>query len=127
VGGVGWIRGVEWVPYQRRTFVTPAFPGFTSGHSTFSRSAAEVLTELTGAFRRARQLHRLPGYLSFEGGRDAGHLAVGHVLTPLTRQGSRGCGWHSSHLMTSVAHRNSEAGRRAVAKAISFFDGTAVP
>jgi hypothetical protein len=29
--------------------VTPAFPGFTSGHSTFSRSAAEVLTELTGS------------------------------------------------------------------------------
>jgi hypothetical protein len=29
--------------------VTPAFPGFVSGHSTFSRAAAEVLTELTGS------------------------------------------------------------------------------
>ncbi len=43
-----WIRAVEWVPYQPRTFVTPAFPGFVSGHSTFSRTAAEVLTALTG-------------------------------------------------------------------------------
>jgi hypothetical protein len=35
---VGWMRALEWIPYQRRTFVTPAFPGFISGHSTFSRA-----------------------------------------------------------------------------------------
>jgi hypothetical protein len=46
--GARWIRGIEWVPYQKRTFVTPAFPGFTSGHSTFSRAAAEVMTHFTG-------------------------------------------------------------------------------
>jgi hypothetical protein len=48
-GGVDWIRAVEWVPYQRATFVTPAFAGYVSGHSTFSRAAAEVLTALTGS------------------------------------------------------------------------------
>jgi hypothetical protein len=37
------------VPYQKSTFVTPAFPGYTSGHSTFSRAAAEVLTRFTGS------------------------------------------------------------------------------
>jgi hypothetical protein len=46
--GVGWILGTRWVPYQRPTFVTPAFPGFVSGHSTFSRAAAEVLAGYTG-------------------------------------------------------------------------------
>ena len=46
---VQWMRALEWIPYQRRTFVTPAFPGFVSGHSTFSRSAAEVLTAFTGS------------------------------------------------------------------------------
>ena len=49
IGGVGWIRAVEWVPYQRSTFVTPAFAAYVSGHSTFSRAAAEVLTEITGS------------------------------------------------------------------------------
>ena len=39
----------SWVPYQRTNFVTPAFPGYPSGHSTFSRSAAEVLTAMTGS------------------------------------------------------------------------------
>lgn len=48
VSGVGWILGIDWVPYQRATFVTPAFAAYTSGHSTFSRAAAEVMTTLTG-------------------------------------------------------------------------------
>ncbi len=47
--GVGWVRAVEWITYQRRTFVTPAFPGFISGHSTFSRAGAEVLAQITGS------------------------------------------------------------------------------
>jgi len=38
----------KWWPYQRPTFVTPPFAGYISGHSTFSRAAAEVLTKLTG-------------------------------------------------------------------------------
>jgi hypothetical protein len=29
--------------------VTPPFPGYISGHSTYSRAAAEVLTRLTGS------------------------------------------------------------------------------
>jgi hypothetical protein len=45
--GVGWIRAVEWVPYQRPTFVTPAFASYVSGHSAFSRAGAEVLTAFT--------------------------------------------------------------------------------
>ena len=48
MAGVGWIRAREWWPYQRPTFVTPPFAGYVSGHSTFSRAAAEVLTALTG-------------------------------------------------------------------------------
>ncbi len=48
VAGVGWIFASEWWPYQRPTFVTPPFAGFVSGHSTFSRAAAEVLTAFTG-------------------------------------------------------------------------------
>ncbi|MFD2823551.1 T9SS type A sorting domain-containing protein [Lacinutrix iliipiscaria] len=48
IAGVDWIYGENWWPYQRATFVTPPFAGYVSGHSTFSRAAAEVLTLLTG-------------------------------------------------------------------------------
>lgn len=46
--GVGWILAENWWPYQRKTFVTPPFAGYISGHSTYSRAAAETLTLLTG-------------------------------------------------------------------------------
>ncbi len=49
VSGVGWIAAVDWVPYQRASFVSPAFPAYVSGHSTFSRAGAEVLTAITGS------------------------------------------------------------------------------
>ena len=47
VGGVDWIRAVDWVPYQMPSFVTPSFAGYVSGHSAFSRAAAEVLAAFT--------------------------------------------------------------------------------
>jgi hypothetical protein len=46
---ISWILGADWVPYQLPTFVTPSFQGYVSGHSTFSRAAAEVLTGITGS------------------------------------------------------------------------------
>ena len=48
-GGSAWILGDRWIPYQQVGFVTPPFPGYTSGHSGFSRAAAEVLSALTGS------------------------------------------------------------------------------
>lgn len=46
---VRWMLAKDWLPFQRKTFNTPAFPGYISGHSTFSRSAAEVLARITGS------------------------------------------------------------------------------
>ena len=46
--GVGWVLAESWEPYQRPSFVSPNFAGYVSGHSTFSRAAAEVLTAFTG-------------------------------------------------------------------------------
>ena len=48
LAGVDWILSENWWPYQRPSFVTPPFAGYVSGHSTYSRAAAEVLTRLTG-------------------------------------------------------------------------------
>lgn len=49
VAGVDWILGTHWWPYQLPSFVTPPFAGYLSGHSTFSRAAADVITQLTGS------------------------------------------------------------------------------
>ncbi len=47
--GVVWTLAGNWVSYQRPTFVTPPFPGYVSGHSTFSRAGAETLVRMTGS------------------------------------------------------------------------------
>ena len=70
-GGVSWIPAVDWVPYQLPTFVTPAFAGYVSGHSTFSRAAAEVLTAFTGNSYFPGGLYEVPvpaGSLKIEQG-----------------------------------------------------------
>ena len=71
LGGVDWIRAVEWVPYQKATFVTPAFAGYVSGHSAFSRAAAEVMAAMTGSeyFPGGMSSWTIPaGSLEFESG-----------------------------------------------------------
>lgn len=74
VGGVRWIRAVEWIPYQKPSFVTPSFAAYVSGHSTFSRAAAEVLTGFTGSpyFPEGLGEWTIPaGSLEFEAGPEA--------------------------------------------------------
>ncbi len=46
---VRWMLAKDWLPYQRKTFVTPSFPGYASGHSSFSRAGAEALALITGS------------------------------------------------------------------------------
>ncbi len=75
IGGVEWILAVDWVPYQAPTFVTPSFSGYVSGHSTFSRASAEVLTGITGTefFPDGLGTWRIaPDALEFEAGTDDG-------------------------------------------------------
>ncbi|CAD7698096.1 unnamed protein product [Ostreobium quekettii] len=46
--GVGKVEASSWQPYQATTFVTPPFPGYVSGHSTFSAAGAAVLRDYFG-------------------------------------------------------------------------------
>lgn len=69
--GTRWILAKDWQPYQQASFVTPAFAGYVSGHSGFSRASAEVLTLVTGDpyFPGGMGTHLAPaGSLGFEFG-----------------------------------------------------------
>lgn len=68
-GGARWMLATAWKPYQLPSFVTPSFAGYVSGHSTFSRAAAEVLTAFTGTAYFPGGISRISfpeGSLSFE-------------------------------------------------------------
>ena len=40
--------GRYWLPYQELNFVTPPFPDFVSGHSTFSSTSAKLFCYMFG-------------------------------------------------------------------------------
>lgn len=59
--GIGMMAGENWMPYQLPTFITPPFPEFTSGHSTFSAAGAEILRRFTGSDRFGGSHSAAPG------------------------------------------------------------------
>lgn len=59
--GTRSMDGADWLPYQAPTFPTPAFPEYSSGHSTFSAAGAELLRLFTGS-------DRFGGWVTFPAG-----------------------------------------------------------
>jgi len=132
--GVKWIRAVEWVPYQKQTFVTPAFPGYTSGHSTFSRAAAEVLTRFTGSAYFPGGLGEFVGtansYLTFERGPTTDvHLQWATYYDAADQAGQSRL-WGGIHIQADDFNgrlTGSQLGIGAYDKAVQYFDGTVGP
>lgn len=133
LGGVAWIRAVEWMPYQLRTFVTPAFPGFISGHSTFSRAAAEALTAITGSAFFPGGLGEFvtpAGYLRFEEGPTQEVRLQWATYYDAADQAGQSRIWGGIHIEPDDffgRQTGSLVGLAAVERAAEFFDGTAVP
>jgi hypothetical protein len=130
-GGIGWIRAADWIPYQRRTFVTPAFPGYVSGHSTFSRAAAEVLTELTGSafFPGGFASYEIaPGYLVFEHGPSESINLMWATYYDAADQAGLSRLWggiHVRHDDFDGRKIGSTVGKQAVQLARNYFEGNA--
>jgi hypothetical protein len=133
IGGVGWIRAVEWMPYQRRTFVTPAFPGYVSGHSTFSRAAAVVLAGITGSefFPGGHASYTFePGYLFFERGPSAPVRLEWAKYADAADQAGQSRIWGGIHVSQDDfdgRRIGARIGTTALDLARRYFDGTAPP
>jgi len=130
--GVGWIPMERWVPYQRPTFVTPPFAGYVSGHSTFSRAAAEVLTRVTGdAFfpgGMAEFTAERDEFLVFEQGPSVDVVLQWATYRDASDQTSLSRIWGGIHPpVDDVPGRRIgvEVAERSWTRAATFFDGTA--
>ena len=130
VAGVGWIRAEDWWPYQRPTFVTPPFAGYVSGHSTYSRAAAEVLSALTGDvyFPGGMGECRIPAgnFLHFEAGPSVDMTLQWATYQDAADQCSLSRIWGGIHPpIDDIPGRlmGIEIGRDAFAEAGRYFDG----
>jgi hypothetical protein len=134
VSGAAWIRAKNWLPYQRDTFVTPAFASYFSGHSTFSRAGAEVLTRLTGSQYFPGGLFEFVApanaFLKFERGPSTDvHLQWASYYDAADQAGlSRLYGGIHPRIDDFTGRIvGSQVGIGAWTLAAKYFDGTAVP
>ncbi|MGD0247727.1 MAG: vanadium-dependent haloperoxidase [Candidatus Limnocylindrales bacterium] len=130
-GGVAWILATTWVPYQAPTFVTPSFPGYFSGHSTFSRAAAEVLTDFTGSeyFPGGVSGYTIKaGSLKFEAGPTKDIRFEWATYYDASDQAGQSRLWGGIHIQVDdLTGRivGSECGKTAWTIAQRYYDGTA--
>jgi hypothetical protein len=131
IGGVKWILAANWVPYQLPTFVTPSFSAYASGHSTFSRAAAEVLVGFTGSeyFPGGVASYTIKaGSLKFEAGPTTDiHLEWATYYDAADQAGQSRL-WGGIHIQADdFAGRQigSACGKAAWTLAQRYYDGTA--
>jgi hypothetical protein len=112
--------------------VNPPFPGYTSGHSTYSRSSAEYLTGLTGSeyFPGGLMTYTIPaGWLKFEQGPDVDLVFNWVRYADLADQAGESRIWGGIHPpIDDLPARVSgySIGKRAFQRAQALFSGFAV-
>jgi len=128
VSGVKWVHAEDWMTYQKKTFVTPAFPGYVSGHSTFSRSAAEAMTAYTGSkwFPHGLGTYTLPSLVNEVGPTAPVTLQWASYYDAADQVGLSRI-WGGIHPPADDLpgrHVGSQVGTNVWALAKKFFDGT---
>lgn len=126
--GVKWVHAEDWMTYQKKTFVTPGFPGYVSGHSTFSRAAAEVMTGFTGTrwFPHGLGSYRLPKLVNEAGPTQPVELQWASYFDAADQVGLSRI-WGGIHPPAddfAGRHVGSQVGLTAWALAQKFFDGS---
>ncbi len=129
--GARWILPENWLPYQKANFVTPSFPGYISGHSTFSRSAAEVLAAFTGSpyFPGGIGTYTVSSnsYLTFEQGPSQSVQLQWGTYFDASDQAGLSRLWGGIHVsVDDLTGRviGSQCGQAAWALAKQYFDGS---
>jgi hypothetical protein len=129
--GTRLIRGDDWFPYQTRTFPTPPFPEYSSGHSNFSAAGAEILRLFTGSDRFGGSVTLAAGSSAVEPGfapaRDV-TLSWDTFSEAADQAGisRRYGGIHFEQGDLDARATGRLAARAAWAKAQTYFNGTAV-
>jgi hypothetical protein len=123
------IPGEQWMPYNPGSNLTPAFPGYISGHSTFSSASAEVLRAFTGSDDLGFSTVIPPDFGRVEPGIPSEPTTIAFAtFSEAAEQAGLSRlygGIHFSDDNTVGQALGALVGRQAWRKAKSYFDGTA--
>jgi len=124
--------GSQWIPYQPRTFPTPPFPDYVSGHSTYSTAAASILGDWTRSDRFEYSVTFAAGSSKIEPGVTPAHSVVLRWQTFTDAANDAGMsrrygGIHFRQADLVGRQLGRMVAARVWSKAQSYFDGTVKP
>jgi hypothetical protein len=128
--GTQTIAGSAWQPYQPDNVVSPPFPEFTSGHSTFSAAGAAVLAGFTGSSTFGGTVSFAPGSSGFESACTPKSTVTlsWPTFTDAAAQAGQSREYGGIHFIQgddTAIQMGTDVGTQAYTKAKSYFTGTA--
>jgi hypothetical protein len=128
--GTRRIDGERWQPYQPAGVVTPPFPEYVSGHSTFSAASAAVLREFTGSERFDVAVTVKAGSSRIEPGATPSRDVTLYWPTfeAAADQAGMSRRYGGIHFVAGDLHGRrlgEQVGDAVYAKSLTYFDGTA--
>jgi hypothetical protein len=133
--GTQTIAGGAWQPYQPANVVTPPFPEFTSGHSTFSTAGAAALAAFTGSDTYGGWVSFAPGSSTIEGTcsppvPQSTVTLSWATFTDAAMEAGQSREYGGIHFVQgddTARQMGTDVGTQAYAKALTYFKGTAIP
>jgi len=116
--GYGQVLGQNWMPYQATSVVTPAFPEYVSGHSTFTAAGRTILALFYGTDNFNAKVTIPAGSSSFEPGITPRKPVVlsWKTLTDAADQAGMSRRWGGIHFQTG------DMDGRALGKVVGYDD-----
>jgi hypothetical protein len=116
--GFGHVLGQDWMPYQALNVVTPPFPEYVSGHSTFTAAGRTILALFYGTDNFNAQVTIPAGSSSFEPGITPRKPVVltWKTLTDAADQAGMSRRWGGIHVQTG------DMDGRALRKLVGYDD-----
>ena len=115
--GYGRVLGQNWIPYQATGVVTPAFPEYVSGHSTFTAAGRTVLALFYGTDNFNAKVTIPAGSSSFEPGTPGKPVVLSwKTLTDAADQAGMSRRWGGIHFQTG------DMDGRALGKVVGYDD-----
>jgi hypothetical protein len=129
--GYGKVLGQNWLPYQALNVVTPPFPEYVSGHSTFSAAGRTVLLAFFGTDNFNAKVTIKAGSSKIEQGVPAKDVVLSwNTLTAAADEAGMSRRYGGIHFKSGDEHGRSLGrviGYNDWTEAQTYFNGTADP
>jgi hypothetical protein len=127
-GNFGTVMGQQWMPYQALNVVTPPFPEYVSGHSTFSAAGNVVMVGLTGSDNFGGSITLPAGWAKIEPGVPANPVTLyWPTFTAMANDAGISRRYGGIHFKSGDLQGRSlgnMVGQNAWSRAQSYFRGT---